>query len=62
MVEKEDKIWSLIAYFLSRLRLHSLRKVSFFSDELLAEAEKRQGNKTISRFRKLALSRFHNFK
>ena len=55
MVAKEDKIWSLIAYFLSRLRLHSLRKVSFFSDELLAEAEKRQGNKSISRFRKLPL-------
>ena len=55
MVAKEDKIWSLIAYFLSRFRLHSLRKVSFFFDELLAEAEKRQGNKNISRFRKLAL-------
>lgn len=55
MVEKEDKIWSLIAYFLSHLRLHSLRKVSFFSDELLAEAETRQGNKSISRFWKLAL-------
>ena len=62
MLQKENKIWSLTGYFLSRLHLHSLRKVSFFSDELLAEAEKRQGNKTISRFLKLALSRFHNFK